>query len=148
MDRHIKFLIEPIGTTTLVVKPYEHDFRTFVQGYISSDISTKHTAPIYMLGKLPNLPLYRQMMKSSWTIIFKTPTWIIPFLWMLPIGHLVKGCDGIVGVGLSLVELGFSQLLLISKIKIMFFRRGYYTYALTLVLKLLLLYPTPHCFEF
>ena len=42
---------------------------------------------------------------------------------MLPIGHLGKGCDEIVGEGLSSVELGFSPLLLTSRIKIKFCTR-------------------------
>ena len=102
------------------VKPYGHDFWIFVQGYIFSDTSTKHTETIYMFWILPNLPPFKQVKKSFWTIIFRTQTWIIPLLWMLPIGRLGKGCDEIAGGGLGLVKLGFSQLLLILRNEFMY----------------------------
>ena len=57
-------MTEPIDTTTQVVKPYRPDFRIFVQGYILSDTSTKHTEHIYMLGILPNLPPSKQVKRS------------------------------------------------------------------------------------
>lgn len=68
-----------------------------------------------MLGILPNLPLSNRVKKPFWEIIFKTRNWIIPFLWMLPVGHLGKECDEIVWGRLSLVDLGLSLLLLISR---------------------------------